>query len=181
MIIDVSPDSNNGVFRRYHVGGNPVNSTDPTGLVKWHIHINYASAGEIYGWAQFRFRLFTQDKKHYKYEASYTSDWRDTGGLTAGLPGATAGQFDFDDGKKMKECETPVLPFSDKGEWNIVSLSVAMIYGFSLGALDIDGHTFNISGIQFGLDASADLIGGIYNLDYYKRTDYGGRTKYLKW
>lgn len=43
--IDVSLDSNCGVFRRYHVGNNPVNHTDPTGLhmdclrggCRWHL------------------------------------------------------------------------------------------------------------------------------------------------
>ena len=32
FFIDVSLDSNNGVFRRYHVGNNPVNFVDPLGL-----------------------------------------------------------------------------------------------------------------------------------------------------
>lgn len=32
FLIDVSLDSNNGVFRRYHVGNNPVNWIDPLGL-----------------------------------------------------------------------------------------------------------------------------------------------------
>jgi len=32
MTIDVSLDSNCGVFRRYHVGNNPVNIIDPEGL-----------------------------------------------------------------------------------------------------------------------------------------------------
>lgn len=32
FFIDVSLDSNNGVFRRYHVGNNPVNFVDPWGL-----------------------------------------------------------------------------------------------------------------------------------------------------
>jgi hypothetical protein len=32
----VSLDSNNGVFRRYHVDNNPVNWIDPFGLFSWH-------------------------------------------------------------------------------------------------------------------------------------------------
>jgi len=32
ITIDISPDSNNGVFRRYHVGNQPVNKIDPFGL-----------------------------------------------------------------------------------------------------------------------------------------------------
>ena len=32
ITIDVSLDSNNGVFRRYHVGNNPVMRIDPSGL-----------------------------------------------------------------------------------------------------------------------------------------------------
>jgi hypothetical protein len=36
ITIDVSRDSNNGVFRRYHVDNNPVNWIDPFGLFSWH-------------------------------------------------------------------------------------------------------------------------------------------------
>jgi hypothetical protein len=32
ITMDVSLDSDKGVFRRYHVGGNPLNATDPLGL-----------------------------------------------------------------------------------------------------------------------------------------------------
>jgi hypothetical protein len=33
ITVDVSLDSDKGVFRRYHVGGNPLNAIDPLGLL----------------------------------------------------------------------------------------------------------------------------------------------------
>ncbi|MEW6118442.1 MAG: hypothetical protein AB1553_16345, partial [Nitrospirota bacterium] len=35
MLGGVKLDYENGVFRRYHVGANPVNFTDPSGLINW--------------------------------------------------------------------------------------------------------------------------------------------------
>lgn len=47
MIIDVSPDSNNGLFRRYHAGSNPVSYSDPLGL--WTFGINLSGTGDAVG------------------------------------------------------------------------------------------------------------------------------------
>jgi hypothetical protein len=48
--IDVSLDSNCGVFRRYHVGNNPVNFVDPLGLFSVDDAVSGAIEGFQHGW-----------------------------------------------------------------------------------------------------------------------------------
>jgi hypothetical protein len=147
-----------------YVENNPINFTDPTGLVKW----TGTMAGGSYGFRGFSGGAFTFDlsSECVNGKKAFITVTAKGAGSGVGLPNATASQISFDDGLSYLQPAGFAGNFSMTG----ANFGAAVVFGYT--AVQLGSNLSDVGllpSMSIGFDAS---IGGFKGQSTVKSVTY---------